>query len=150
MAGPRTVSSAIHVFGVGCFFLAEFFDRHDFELGFGQASEQLRQPGVHLIFVLAVQVEDLFARMGVEFGIGVDGCFETLHVFVAELVHHGEHVCFDFFHLVQAELMNFFGRQIGGGAFFHAEGIPCGAVGEGPCSGLGSALRCVVVVGRRR
>jgi len=50
--------------------------------------------------------------VGVEFWVGVDGCFEAFHVFEAELVHHGQHFAFDLFHLVEAELMNLFGDRL--------------------------------------
>ena len=100
VARPRTIGSAIDVGSVGRFFLAKFFDRHHFELSLGQASEHLRQTCVHLIDVLAVEVEDFLSRMRMQFGIRIDRRFETLHVLVAKLVHHGEHATFDILHLL--------------------------------------------------
>src|ERR1700692_3499072 len=80
-----------------------------------------------------------------QFRICINRSFEALHILEAKLMHNVEHACFDLFHLSEAELMNFFGRQICRCAFFDAEGVPCGAVWQRPGSWLGSTFGSVLV-----
>ena len=87
--------------------------------------------------------------MRVHFGIGRERGAEALQILVAELIHDRQHAAFDFFHLLQPELMDLFGCQIGGRALFHAEGIRRRAIGKRPGAGFGSALGRILVPNKR-
>ena len=60
------------------FLFAEFFDRHDFDLRLWQATEQIRQLGVHLVSIFLVEVDDRLARLEVELWILLDRSIEGL------------------------------------------------------------------------
>ena len=150
VAGPRTVSSAIHVFGVRCFLLAKSFHRPHLELRLRQSSKQLRQSRVHLVFVLTVQIEDLLSRLCVQLRIRIHCSFEALHILKSKLMDNREHSGFDLFHLIETHLMNYLGRQICSRTLFHSEGIPRCPVWQRPCPRLDSALRRVLVAQERR
>src|SRR5579863_10336621 len=103
------------------FFLAELFDRHYIQMSLWKAVEELRKFGVHGVDMLSVEVENLLARLRMEFGITVDGCAKTLEIFVAKLIGDLHHAGFDFLYLRQTDLVNLLGRQVRSGAVFHRE-----------------------------
>jgi len=70
-----------------------------------------------------------------------DGSFERFQIFVAKLVGDGKHAPFDLFHLSEPDLMNFLGREIGGGVLFYEKSVVSLAVGKRPDAGFGAALR---------
>src|ERR1700739_1527585 len=79
---PRTraIHSGILVRGGGCFLFAELFDRKNFQFCLGETAEKFGQFGIHLVDVFGVEIQNLFAGMGVEFGIGGDGGVERFEI----------------------------------------------------------------------
>ena len=84
-----------------------------------------------------------------QFRVIGDGSFERFQVLVAKLVGDGKHAPLDLFHLGEPDLMNFFGREIGGGALFYEKGVVGLAVGKGRNPGFGAPLRDVLIADER-
>ncbi len=64
----RSIWSALYVMRRSLF-LAELFDRHHFKFSFGKTSEEVGKFGVHRVNILAIEIEDFFARVRVQFGV---------------------------------------------------------------------------------
>ena len=127
----------------GGLFLAELLDRHHQQLCFRQTAEHRRQLQIHLVDVLLVEVENLLAGMHVDLGIGRERRTEAFEIFVAQLIDHLQHLGFDLFHLRLPDLVNFLRCEIGGGAFFHAEGVELGPIRQRPGARLRAPFRGV-------
>ena len=131
MGRPRSILRPFHVVR-GSLFLAELLDRHDFQFRFRKTPEHQGQLRIHLVNILLIEVDNLLAGMRVDFGICRERGAKTLQVLVAELIDDFQHACFDFLHLSETDLVNFFRRKLGGGALLHQESIARGAIRERP------------------
>ena len=79
-AGTRAVSRAARVVGRNRIGRAVGLHRNHDQLVLGQAAEQLRQLGVHLVGVVLIEVENLLARCAVQFGVLANVVVEALQV----------------------------------------------------------------------
>src|SRR3954470_15570637 len=114
-------------------------------MAFWNMPEEIGKLGVHGLDVLGVEIENFLARFGMLLGIGFDGSAESFQVLVSELVRDLKHAGFDVFDLRETDLVDLFRSQIGGGAFFDAEGVALGTIRERPDSGFSAALRSVFI-----
>jgi hypothetical protein len=83
--------------------------------------------------------------MHVDFGVGRKGGGKAFKIAIAELMDDLHHASFNFLDLGQANLMNFFRREAGGGALLHRECIAFGSVRQRPQAGIGPPFRGVLL-----
>ena len=81
--------------------------------------------------------------MHVDFGIGLERGGKALEIAIAKLMDDLQHPRFNFFDLGQANLMNFFRREIGGGALLYRESVAFGPVRQRPQARVGPPFRGV-------
>ena len=79
---------------------------------------------------MLIEIEDLLARCAVELGVLADVFVEALQVGEALLLGDDQHLHVEFFHLLEAHLVNLLGREIRGGHLAHGELIASIAVGQ--------------------
>ena len=120
-------------------------DGFDGDGAVGQDGEELRELGLHLRNVVAEGVEDLFFGLGGVLGVVLDGVAEGGEVFVAGLVGDVGHLGGDALDLVEADLMDLRGCEVGGGLVADGDLVAVLAVGEGGDADGGAAVGGVVV-----
>src|SRR5205085_7409946 len=94
--------------------LAEGLGRDDDDLRARQAAEEPRQLRVHLIDVVAIEIEDLLARLRAQIRILVGGLLHRFQVVVAEALGDAEELALDARDLAQADLVDLAGGEIRG------------------------------------
>ena len=105
--GREPSGDALVVVGAGGLLLAERLDRHHLDLGLGQAAEELRQLGVHLVDVLLVERRGSAARdLARSSGFFSTAALKALEIVVAELLGDLQHLALDPRHLLQADLVD--------------------------------------------
>ena len=139
MPGRLPSGGALHVVGLGLVLLHVFGNGQDDEGSLGQSSEELRQFRPHLVDVVAVEADELIGRLRVQFGIGGDGSAQGGEILKAELLRDDQHLGFVALDLVEPELVDGSGREVGGGALADEEGVVLVSVGQGPEAGIGAA-----------
>lgn len=139
------IHGGILIGGGGCFLFAKLLNGKNLQFRFGEPAEKFGEFGIHLVDVFGVEIQDLFAGMGVKFGISGDGGVERFEIAKSEFGGDGLHAGFDFFDLGKPELVDFIGSEIGGGAVFDAEGVVGVAIGEGPDAGFAAAVRSIIL-----
>ncbi len=138
-AGTGAVGRAFFVVGGRLILRHIGGDGLDDERRFGEAGEEVGEFGAHLVEVGAVGVEERVGGGGMQFGIGSDGGAQGGDIGIAELLRDDEHPGFVLRDLVEADLMNLGGGEVGGGAALDQEGVIRVAVGERPDAGIGAA-----------
>ena len=88
--------------------------------------------------------------MNVHFRIRRQGRAEALQIRVAQVVDHLQHLGLNDPHLLLADLVNFFRRQVRRSHLLHVERVPRRAIRQRPFSRFGPALRRVLVAHERR
>ena len=76
-----------------------------------------------------------------QLGIGLEAGAEAGQVRKAELLRDGQHLGLVALHLVEADLVNLVGGQVGGGGAANEELVVLCAVGQGGDAGLGRGRR---------
>src|ERR1700722_16384710 len=145
----RSVRRALHIFRRR-FLLSIFLHRQNFHFRFRQPPEHRRQLHIHLVDVLLVQIQNFFSRMDVYFGIRRQRGAEALQIRVAQIVDHLQHLGLNDPHLLQANLVNFFRRQVRRSHLFYVERVSRRAVRQRPFPRFGPAFRRVLVAHERR
>ena len=140
-AGALAVRSAGNV--VGCGRRLEGGYGLDRDRRLGQEGEELRKFGLHLGDVMAEVVENLVGGSGNVFGIGFERSAEGGEVGEAFFFGDDRHLGLDALDLAEAELVDFVGRHVRGGAAVDVVLVALLAVGQRGDGQSGAAVRRV-------
>jgi hypothetical protein len=88
----------------------------------------------------AIRIEQLLFGRGVQLGIGIDRCIETLQIAVTQPLRDHQHRGLSALDLVEADLVNLVRRHVERGISPDAESEVGIAIGNRPDAGLGATV----------
>ena len=107
-------------------------NRGNLKRSLGQPAKELRQLRLHRPNVAAIGCHKRLGRRGMQLGIGLQSRAKALQIREAQLLRNGQHLGLVLLHLVESDLVNLVGGQIGSSRAAYTEGVVLCPVGQRP------------------
>ena len=131
-ARPGTVRRAVVVVGRCLILLDVRRHRHDHQRGFRQTPKELGKFRAHAVEVSAIGVQKLFFAGWEQLGVVGGGALQRLYVRKSQLMGNRQQLLLVLLYLVEADLVNLFRRQVGGGALLYQKAVVGFAIRQSP------------------